>query len=189
LDDEQARELIRHVARRDEDAFSRLWRGLERPVGAYLRTMLDRAHERDEVLSEAFEIVWHSAARFDFRSRVETWVIGIARNRALMKLRARKDHEPLQDWDDEPLAADDPIVGELDRQQTRERVRRCLARLDALHREAIHLLFFHEYPVRQIAELTHVPEGTVKSRVFKAKAAIKACLRLHPGGADTAGAE
>lgn len=182
MDDVLASKLIARIVQRDDAALAQLWRGLDRAVSAYLRSVLSREHEQDEVKSETIEIIWRTADQFDFRSRVKTWVIGIARNRALMKLRSRRDHEELEDCMEESATSHDSLLEMLDGSQVRQHVRNCISKLDAKYREAIQLLFFQEFSINEISVLVGVPDGTVKSRVFNAKVGIKTCLQRRLKG-------
>ncbi len=133
-----------------------------------LRLVRDEAAAED-VVSEVFVDLWRNPAAFEGRSEVSTWLLAIARNKALSLLRKKKDGE----IDDEALAAiedesDDPeIVAQ--KKSKGELLRACLARLSAEHREVIDLVYYHDKSIEEVAAIVGVPEGTVKTRMFHAR--------------------
>src|SRR6185503_18196567 len=123
----------------------------------------------EDVMSEVFLDVWRQAGRFEGRSQVSTWMLSIARFKALSLLRRRSDAE----LDEETAEAiedtsDDPAVA-LQKKESGEVLRRCLTQLSAEHREIIDLVYYHEKSVEEVAEIVGIPEGTVKTRMFYAR--------------------
>lgn len=137
-----------------------------------------------DVVSETLVEVWRGAGRFAGRSRVTTWLLGIARHKLLDEQRRRAARAA--DELDEGLA--DPTAGDpgdaLDGAGARARLRDCLERLGAAHREAIHLAFFEDLSCSEIAEVAGIPVGTVKTRLFHARRWLRRCVE---GGGGEAG--
>ncbi len=133
-----------------------------------LRLVDDRALAED-LLSEVFLDVWRRAACFEARSSVSTWLLAIARYKALSARRRRTDAEL-----DEatvstvPDLADDPEVA-LQKKNRAEALRRSLPRLSPEHREIIDLAYYHGKSVKEIAEIVSISEATVKTRMFYAR--------------------
>ena len=97
-------------------------------------------------------------------SQVSTWILGIARFKALSALRRRKD-DALDDAAAEaiPDTADDPEVAV----QKTDRVailRECMSHLSRAHREIIDLVYYHEKSIDEAAEIVGIPSNTVKTR-------------------------
>ena len=98
-----------------------------------------------------------------------TWLLAIARNKALSSLR-RRSAEPL----DEEVAAfiedpsDDPEET-MGKQERSEILRQCLSQLSPAHREIIDLVYYHEKSVEEVSEIVGVPPATVKTRMFYAR--------------------
>jgi len=133
-----------------------------------LRLLRDEMAAED-VISDVFMDVWLQAGRFEGRSAVSTWLIAIARFKALSLLRKRRETE-LDDETAELIEdpSDDPerTTEKLDKG---EKLRRCLDGLSAEHREIIDLVYYHEKSVEEVAQIVGIPENTVKTRMFYAR--------------------
>ncbi len=122
-----------------------------------LRLVRDESVAED-LISEVFLDVWRQAGRFEGRSQVSTWLLAIARFKALSALRRRPDEE----LDDETAEAiedpsDDPEVA-LDKKDKSAAIRKCLEKLSAEHREIIDLVYYHEKSVEEVAQIVGIPE-------------------------------
>ena len=111
------------------------------------------------------------------RSAVSTWVLAIARFKALSALRRRPDEE----LDDETAGAiedpsDDPEMT-LEKKDKSVLIRKCLTGLSADHREIIDLVYYHEKSVEEVAEIIGIPENTVKTRMFYARKKLAELLK------------
>ena len=123
----------------------------------------------EDLLSDVFLDVWRQAATFEARSAVSTWLLAIARYKALSAARRRPD-APL---DDEIAVnvrdpADDPEVV-LQKKDRAELLRHSLASLSPEHGEVIDLVYYHGKSVKEVAEIVGVAEATVKTRMFYAR--------------------
>src|SRR5438552_7695987 len=123
----------------------------------------------EDVISEVFLDVWRQAGRFEGRSAVSTWLLAIARFKAISTLRRRRDGE----LDEETASAiedptDDPGTA-LEKKDKSAMIRKCLLGLSAEHREIIDLVYYHEKSVGEVAEIVGIPENTVKTRMFYAR--------------------
>lgn len=133
-----------------------------------LRLVRDEASAED-VVSEVFIDVWRQAGQFEGRSAVSTWLLGIARFKAL-SARRKRTGEAL---DDEAAAAiedqsDSPEVL-LQKKDKGAVLRQCLGALSNEHREIIDLVYYHEKSVDEVARIVGIPENTVKTRMFYAR--------------------
>ena len=123
----------------------------------------------EDLISDVFLDVWRQAGKFEGRSAVSTWMLSIARFKALSALRRR----PEQELDDETAQAiedhaDDPEVA-LAKKDKGSVLRQCLTRLSEEHREIVDLVYYHEKSVEEVARIVGIPEGTVKTRMFYAR--------------------
>ena len=128
-----------------------------------------------DAVHDAMLEVWRRAEAFSGRSNARTWLLAIVRNKAIDRLRRESREVPSEPDTERPDEADDPetIIANA---QNAERVRLCLRALGAEHRTVIHLAFFEEMAHAEIAAVTGVPPGTVKSRVHHAKRLLAHCL-------------
>jgi RNA polymerase sigma-70 factor (ECF subfamily) len=123
--------------------------------------------------------VWRQAGRFEGRSAVSTWLLAIARFKALSALRRRPDEE----LDDEKAAgiedpSDSPEAA-LEKKDKSALIRKCLTGLSAEHREIIDLVYYHEKSVEEVALIVGIPENTVKTRMFYARKRLAELLKAE----------
>jgi len=140
-----------------------------------MRLVRDEA-AAEELSNEVFMEVWRNAGRYEGRSQVGTWILSIARNRAVSRLRKRRE----QPWDEEQAAelADDDDTPEVVAQKVdkAEALRRCLDGLSVEHREIVDLVYYQELSVAEVAEIVGIPENTVKTRLFYARKKLSELL-------------
>jgi RNA polymerase sigma-70 factor, ECF subfamily len=194
MDNERVRELLARVGQQDQTAFRELHKAFSRRVFAYALNMVKDHGRAEEILVDTMHEVWRSPARFRGDSQFTTWLIGIARNKALMAYRSRRPDEIYDDLDDiaETAASDTPDgFAQLAAKQRSEGVQVCMGKLSSEHRECMHLVFFEGLSLAEVAAVQGCPENTVKTRLFHARQKIKTCLRLlvqREGGSHLAGA-
>jgi RNA polymerase sigma-70 factor, ECF subfamily len=140
------------------------------PVYRWLLRFVSNETPAEDLLSEVFLDVWRQADRFQYRSSVSTWLMSIARHKALSARRRRTEGAELDEKIEATIAdpANDPelVLQEKDRG---ELVRRALMRLSPEHREVIDLVYYHEKSVDEVAHILDVPPATVKTRMFYAR--------------------
>jgi len=169
--------LIGRIASGDKLAMQVLFNRYQVRVYRFiLRLMRDEA-KAEELVSEVFFDVWRQAGRFEARSAVSTWLLAIARYKALSAIRRRSDEE----LDDEKAAeirdpGDDPEVVAQKKDKS-EILRQCLTALTPEHREIIDLVYYHEKSVEEVAEIVGIPENTVKTRMFYARKKLSELLK------------
>ena len=132
----------------------------------------------EDVTSEVFLDVWRQAHRFEARSAVTTWLLAIARYKALAELRRR----PEPPWDEESMDASDPADDPEATFAVKHRgeiLRNCLTRLSPRHREIIDLVYYHEKSVQEAADILGVPGNTVKTRMFHARKKLSELLEAR----------
>src|ERR1700712_1764185 len=132
----------------------------------------------EDLASQVFLDVWRTASRFEGRSLVSTWLLSIARFKALTALRQRRyediDQDDVLEIADE---ADTPEVS-LDRSNTSAILRACVAKLSAAHREIINLVYYHEKSVEEVGQIIGIPQSTVKTRMFYARKQLAGLLKV-----------
>jgi RNA polymerase sigma-70 factor, ECF subfamily len=194
MDNDRVRVLLERIGREDQAAFRELYKAFSRKVYAYALNMLNDHARAEEIVVDTMYQVWRYPARFRGDSQFSTWLIGIARNKALMAYRARRPDETHADLDDiaETEAADTPDgYATLAQKQRSEGVQHCMGKLSDEHRECMHLVFFEGMSLAEVAEVQKIPENTVKTRLFHARQKIKKCLQMllqREGGGSLSGA-
>lgn len=185
-DNEEAKALLNLICAGDEKSYRSFHRAFHRGVYAYLRNQLHNEADAEEIMSDTMYEVWSNACRFRGDSTVKTWIIGIARNKALMRIRSETKGgklPPHHDIDDLPdqvlfgLVQDEPdVVDTIIQTQVAQGVRKCMARLSAVHSECLHLFFYEGFSLAEIAGVQGVDDNCVKGRLHQARLKIKQCL-------------
>jgi RNA polymerase sigma-70 factor, ECF subfamily len=142
------------------------------------RLVADRALAED-LVSDVFIEVWSKAGNYEGRSQVSTWLLAIARFKALSAVTRHREvlgDEPAMELVED--AADTPEETILKEDRTTQ-LRRCLAQMSREHREVIDLVYYHEKSVEEVAEITQMPKNTVKTRMFYARKRLGQLLASH----------
>ena len=146
--------------------------------GVVLRILNDRS-EAEDVLQDVFVTVWRKAASFDpARASPITWLVAIARNRAIDRLRASgmsRRTEPIEAAGEVSDPA--PAAGEIvEAAQEHERLERCFGELEARQAAAIRAAFLDGATYDDLSRRMNVPLGTMKSWIRRGLQKLRACL-------------
>ena len=169
-------DLLRRVGAGDRAALKALYERHADALHKFLRYRLRDPFEAGDVVHEVFLEIWRGAARFEGRAAPRTWIFGIARHKAVDRMR-RGTREIATPEPDTGIADDAPdaeavVVAASDA----ARLRACIETLSDSHRSVIHLAYYEELPYGEIAVIEGVPVGTVKTRVMHAKRLLLHCL-------------
>ena len=169
--------LIARIAGGDRLAMQVLFARHQVRVYRFVLRLVRNEATAEDLISEVFLDVWRQAGKFEGRSAVSTWMLGIARFKALSVLRKRPEEEL-----DEEMAeqiedqTDDPEVA-LAKKDKAAVLRQCLSKLSAEHREIVDLVYYHEKSVEEVAGIVGIPEATVKTRMFYARKKLSEFLK------------
>jgi RNA polymerase sigma-70 factor, ECF subfamily len=161
--------FIRRIANGDKLAMYALFAKYRTQVYRWLLRFVGNEAQAEDILSEVFLDVWRQADRFEARSSVSTWILSIARFKALSARRRRPEAE-LDETIEATLAdpSDDPALT-FEKKSQREVLHRALAKLSSDHREIIDLVYYHEKSIDEAAQIIGIPAATVKTRMFYAR--------------------
>jgi RNA polymerase sigma-70 factor, ECF subfamily len=161
--------LIERIAAGNKLAMQALFARHRTSVYRWLLRFVSNETLAEDLLSEVFLDVWRQAARFECRSSVSTWLLSIARHKAL-SARWRRTEAELDEKIQATVAdpADDPEVALWEKDRD-ELLRRALTRLSPEHRQVIDLVYYHEKSVDEVAQILDLPPATVKTRMFYAR--------------------
>jgi RNA polymerase sigma-70 factor (ECF subfamily) len=167
--------LIRAIAQGDGFAMDELYTRHGPGLLTYLSSRLGNRQWAEEVLQEVMFAVWQSAGRFRGESRVYTWMIIIARNRAINAFQRDKSlsDKPLED---ETGAIPAQIDTDIELLAQLDELRIAVSQLPDEQRETLELVFIHGLSNHETAAVLNIPSGTVKSRLFRAKARLREWL-------------
>jgi len=176
--------LVRRMAAGDDQALGVLYDRWHPVVHGVVSRMLRQADDVEDVVEETFWQAWRQASRFDrARGAVQTWLLTIARSRALDRVRAlrRRREEPLEGDDGQNVvqqaAEGDPGL-DAEASERRRLVVAALSGLPAEQREALELGYFGGLSQSEIAERTGQPLGTVKTRMRLALQKLRSQLQV-----------
>lgn len=173
--------LLRLVVDRRPEALAALYDRYAAALLAVAKRILDTPADAEEILQEVFLHVWNHAGRYDAaRSSVSTWLILIARSRAIDRLRTRKVVERTHETSAQgnPLEHASPEgVENVFLQERRERVRGEMAKLPQEQRQVLEMAFYEGLSQSEIAAKAGLPLGTVKTRTLLAMKKLRSALR------------
>jgi len=169
--------LIARIAQGDRLAMQVLFARHHVRVYRFLLRLVRSNATAEDLVSDVFLDVWRQANKFEGRSAVSTWMLSIARFKALSVLRRK----PEEELDDEIAGgiedqSDDPEIT-LAKKDKGAVLRHCLSSLSADHREIIDLVYYHEKSVEEVAGIVGIPEATVKTRMFYARKKLSELLK------------
>lgn len=171
-DSEAEAALVARVVAREQTAFAELYGLYRRRLARFLGRFLASPQTIDEIINDVMFVVWQDASRFELRSKVSTWIFGIAWHKALKALeRQKRDGPPLPP----PAEIERPDDG-ASALEVREWLGLALDRLSPEQRLVVELTFFAGCSYREIARIADCPVNTVKTRMFHARHRLRDIL-------------
>lgn len=170
--------LLESVINGDETALRVLFTRHNVRIYRFVLQLTGNRSIAEEIVSDVFLEAWRHAARFGMRSQVSTWLLAIARNKALTTLRRRSESQLGNG--DVPLTIEDPADNPeecSDKQDRSRTLRLCLKQLSRSHREVIDLVYYHGKSVGEVAEIVGIPASTVKTRMHYARSRMAMLLK------------
>ncbi len=178
MTDAQISDLLTRMGQKDESALRQLHQSFAKRIYAFALNRLHDEQDAESVVVDVLYEVWQHPDRFRGESQFSTWLLGIAKYKVLMMLRARKpemqtlDDEISDTVADEGLGVFDTVLNT----QYRHHIDGCLETLPEAQRESLYLTFYEGWTVMDIASFQSCPEGTAKTRLFHARKNMKDCL-------------
>lgn len=175
-------ELLFKISEGNEAAFADFYRLYEKRLYYFIKQKLNDPFEASDILNETFLEVWRKAGTFEGRSKVSTWLFGIAYFKTVDRM--RKNGKVIVGDDQVPEQVDDSAdaMACLLSKENGAHIKFCLEQLKLPHRTVIELAFLQDMAYGEIAAIVECPENTVKTRMFHAKQLMKNCLSSRLGG-------
>lgn len=166
------------AARRDREAFARIFDHFAPRLEAWLARQGVEQATAEEIVQDVMVTLWRKAELFDpAKSSLPTWLFRVARNRRIDLIRRdRMDYLDPLDQSFADIASDSEIESTLDLQQREEILREAIRDLPEEQLSLVRLAFFDSLSHSVIAERTGLPLGTVKSRIRLAFARLRKAL-------------
>ena len=161
--------LVQLMADEDKRALRLLYVRHHDRLRRFVLRLTGNESTAEEVVNEVFLEAWRHAGEFEGRSQVATWLMSIARFKAISECRRRSEAQL-----DERVAAvieepsDTPAIS-MDKRERSDILQKCLAKLTPLHREVISLIYYQGRKIEEVAQFTGAPINTVKTRMHHAR--------------------
>jgi RNA polymerase sigma-70 factor (ECF subfamily) len=168
--------LVARIATGDQGAFAEFYALYRRRLARFMGRIIASPDAVDELINDVMYVVWQDAARFQARSRVSTWVFGIAWHKAVRALDRQRRTAGWQELEPDELPADDRGGFE-----ERDWLRRGLDRLPPDQRLVVELTFFVGCSYEEISAIADCPVNTVKTRMFHARRKLRGILKALEG--------
>jgi RNA polymerase sigma-70 factor (ECF subfamily) len=187
-------ELVARCLKGETEAFEGLVRRHERKMINMAYRMTGNFEEACEVVQDAFVSAYRNLKSFKGAARFSTWLYSIVANLSRNRIKKMKTKGMR-----EPVSVDDPIsteeggvrvehasenptaLEELERKEVQQRVQGCIDALDVDFKEVIVLRDIQGFQYEEIAGILGLAAGTVKSRLFRARDAVRECLKKVMG--------
>lgn len=170
--------LINRVAKQDRAAFAKLYEATAaKLLGVVLRIVKDRPWA-DEIIQEAYLKIWQRAGLFDAgKASPITWLVSIARNKAIDELRKHPAGRTTTDHAMDDMVARQPTVQEaMEGQQAVNKLNQCIDQLEKDRQEIVRLAYLSGWSREQLASQYEQPVNTLKTWLRRALQDIKGCL-------------
>jgi RNA polymerase sigma-70 factor (ECF subfamily) len=166
------------IAAGNRRALKELYLGYQRRLARFLSRFTQRHENIEEIINDTFMVVWCNANDFRFASQVSSWIFGIAYRTALKSIRRQQNHSAARSLEECPEQPVDPVLAT----EIQDWVTHGLNRLPDEQRLALELACHMGHSSMEIAEITGVPIGTVKARMFHARQKLRQYLPTLGGG-------
>lgn len=174
-DDESERRLLDRIAAGDREALRELYAAYYHPLLRFICRVTRNLELAEEGVNDVMLVVWRSSGSFGRRSKVSTWIMGIAYRKALKLLggsRRWSDRFKAAAFEEDLGVAVDPA----EHRDLRELLDRALSELSPEQRAVVELTYFYGCSYEEIAAIAGCPENTVKTRMFHARAKLRKLL-------------
>lgn len=174
--------IAKRVQGGDQDAFGTLIERFEEKMRRYAHRFLSKEEDCEDAVQEVFMKAYMHIQSFDANQRFSPWIYRIAHNQYANILR-KKSRDPLVFVDFDTFLPHHRAEEETDRsallRESKEAVEAALASLPPKYREPLVLYFFEELDYKTIAEVMHIPVGTVGVRIRRGKEQLQTYLQKH----------
>ena len=168
--------LLASIVAGDRGAFDALYRHYYARPTDFLTRILHQRELAEEVVNDTMYAVWTGGAKFAGRSKVSTWIFGIAYHKALKRLERERRSVAESFAEDFDIAGEVDPGADADAAQLQQKLEAALAKLSPAHRSVVELTFLLEYSYEEAADIVGCPVNTVKTRMFHARARLRTLL-------------
>jgi RNA polymerase sigma-70 factor (ECF subfamily) len=170
-------ELVASLQQRSEKAFSYLYDNYSAALYGVINSIVTEAETANDVLQDVFVNIWKKIESYDpAKGRLFTWMLNIARNAAIDKIRSKGFRDSLKN---QPISENvdmnagsviNPVVNDVG-------LKKVISRLKEEQRVLIDLAYFHGFTHEEIAKAMNIPLGTVKTRIRSALIQLRTLIQ------------
>jgi RNA polymerase sigma-70 factor (ECF subfamily) len=179
------KELIEKVLSGDTNAFAAIIKNTEVLVAQIVFKMVENKEDRKDMAQEIYLKAYKNLPRFRFGSKLSTWIAQIAYNTCLDHVRKKKlvlqdnfDDDDKEEQQGNIVLSQEPNAG-IFKKELSAILKAEIEKLSPIHKTLITLYHNEEMSYEEIAQVTQLPEGTLKSYLFRARKALKNNLLEH----------
>jgi len=176
------RELVNKILNENKSAFSILVKKYEKMVWFMVSRMILDEDEVKDICQEIFIKVYLSLDKFNFESKLSTWIATISYRFSLNHLKKRKKVSFSEINDEiiiDSLASYDTPLQHLERNEKKTYIHNIINGLPIQYRTIVTLYHLNDFSYKEIAEITGIPDGTVKNYLFRARKILKDILKKN----------
>ncbi len=167
--------LLRRINQGDDDAVRELYAQYGQRLYAYALRITNDPSTAEDVVQHTLVTVWKTAKSFRGESRLITWLLGIVHHTAIKTL--RNQTQSLDETAEETISQNQPSLEEqVQGQEMKRWIQNGLQSLSAEHRMVLELVFYQGLSLQEVAQITKLPLGTVKSRLSYARTHLRGVL-------------
>ena len=164
-------EIVENVRSNDQELYAVIIERYQSKLLRYAMSLIRDEHKAVDVVQESFIKAFVNLRSFDTRMKFSSWIYRIVHNEAMNSIVKHKHELPMPE--DMDFDSGEDIVDDLSKEETRERVGICLARMPNLYSEPLALFFLEEKLYEEISDILRIPIGTVGTRISRAKSLMK----------------
>ena len=164
---------LQQIAQGDRAAFERLYRRYYDRLFRFVLRVTGRMNLVEDVINDTMIVIWRKAGEYRAAAQASTWIFGIAYRKSLKAL-SRELRAP--EVIDEAPETEELPADVVDRAGLHTAIRQAVMRLPPEHRAVVDLTFFFNKSYEEVAQILDCPVGTVKSRMFHARAKLRPLL-------------
>lgn len=161
--------LLRRIGDGDRAAFHALFGAYYRRLTRFCSRLVADPQLVEEIVNDTMMVIWRKADSFEARSRISTWIFGIAYRLAMKALASRRSHAKVIEYQGE-IQCEAAQAGDT---EERELLEAALRQLSPEHRAVLELTYFMGYSCAEIATIVKCPVNTVKTRLFHARGRLR----------------
>lgn len=169
------KKIFIEISKGNEEVMRQFFMTYSNDVYRYLMSRCGDELIANDILNTVMMTVWNGSSKFEGRSKISTWLIGIARFKLIDHYRKENKHSHDEITDNTPESYSDN--GEsLEQQEQAAILRICIDKLVDIQKEIVHLTFYSDMNYHEISKVIECPVGTVKSRMYHARESMKKCI-------------